>query len=102
MKKLCIDDAMLLYGIIGDYIPDNATDEVDFIGTIVHNIRNGNRPQDYVRALSILTGYTSEEITTGIDPQVSIEIFYEGLLINQAKSLKDFCDRLNHGRRKQS
>ena len=97
MKKLCIDDALLLYGIIGDYIPDNATDEVDFIGTIVHNIRNGSRPQDYVKALSLLTGYTSEEITTGIDPHVSVELFYEGLLINQAKSLKDFCDKVTNG-----
>jgi len=97
MKKLPIDEALLLYGIIGDYIPDNAMDDVDFIGTIVHNIREGDRPQDYVRALSILTGYTSEEITTGIDPHVSVEMFYEGLLINQAKSLKDFCDRLNYG-----
>jgi hypothetical protein len=97
MKKLCIDDAMLLYGIIGDYIPDNASDDVDFIGTIVHSIRNGSRPQDYVRALSLLTGYTSEEITTGIDPEVSVSFFYEGLLLNQVKNLKEFCDRLNHG-----
>ena len=97
MKKLSIDEAMLLYGIIGDYIPDNATDDIDFIGTIVHNIRDGDRPQDYVRALTILTGYTSEEITIGIDPHVSVEMFYEGLLLNQAKSLKDFCDRLNYG-----
>jgi hypothetical protein len=97
MKKLSIDDALQLYGIIGDYIPEDASDEVDFIGTIVHNIRNGSRPQDYVKALSLLTGYTSEEITTGIDPHVSVELFFEGLLINQAKSLKDFCDRLNNG-----
>lgn len=97
MKKLSIDDALQLYGIIGDYIPEDASDEVDFIGTIVHNIRNGSRPQDYVKALSLLTGHTSEEITTGIDPHVSVELFFEGLLINQAKSLKDFCDRLNYG-----
>jgi len=63
----------------------------------VHNIRNGSRPQDYVKALSLLTGYTSEEITTGIDPHVSVELFFEGLLINQAKSLKDFCDKVTNG-----
>ena len=97
MKKLSIDEALQLYEIIGDYIPEDASDEVDFIGTIVHNIRNGSRPQDYVKALSLLTDYTSEEITTGIDPHVSVELFFEGLLINQAKSLKDFCDRLTNG-----
>jgi hypothetical protein len=97
MKKLSIDEALQLYEIIGDYIPEDASDEVDFIGTIVHNIRNGSRPQDYVKALSLLTGYTSEEITTGIDPHVSVELFYEGLLINQAKSLKKFCDKVTNG-----
>lgn len=97
MKKLSIDEALQLYEIIGDYIPKDATDELDFIGTIVHDIRIGDRPTDYVKALSLLTGYTSEEITTGIDPEVSIQFFYEGLLLNQVKSLKEFCDRLSHG-----
>lgn len=97
MKKLSIDEALQLYQIIGDYIPDNASDEADFVGTIVHNIRNGDRPQDYVRALSLITGYTSEEITTGIDPHVSVEMFFEGLMVNQVSSLKKFCDRLSHG-----
>ena len=97
MKKLSIDEALLLYEIIGDYIPKDVMEDADFIGTIVHDIRSGDRPQDYVRVLSILTGMTSEEITTGIDPHVSVEFFYEGLLLNQVKSLKDFCDRLNNG-----
>lgn len=97
MKKLSIDEALELYEIIGDYIPKDATDELDFIGTIVHEIRTGDRPTDYVKALSLLTGYTSEEITTGIDPEVSVQFFYEGLLLNQAQRLKEFCDRLSHG-----
>lgn len=96
MKKLSIEEAFELYEVIGRYIPDIAEDELEFIGTIVHNIRNGDRPRDYVKALSILTGYPAETITESIDPKDSIELFYEGLAINQVKSLKEFCDRLNY------
>jgi len=97
MKQLSIEEAFELYQVIGEYIPDIADDELEFIGTIVHNIRDGDRPRDYVKALSILTGYTSETITESIAPEDSIGLFYEGLAINQVKSLKDFCDRLNYG-----
>lgn len=97
MKKLSIDEALQLYEIIGDYIPKDALDEADFIGTIVHGIRTSGKPRDYLNALSLMTEYSVDEILQGIDPEVSVKMFYEGLLLNQVKSLKEFCDRLNHG-----
>lgn len=97
MKKLSIEEALQLYAIIGDFIPKDASDEVDFVGKIVHGIRTSERPRDYLEALSLMTEYSIDEIVHGIDPEVSVGMFYEGLLINQVQNLKQFCDRLSHG-----
>ena len=98
MKKLSIDEALLLYDILAKYFPEDCVDDPDFIGKIVHNIKSGNQPGDYIQALSILTDYTPEDIVTVIDPATSVEMFYDGLIGNRVLSLKKFCDELNYGR----
>ena len=97
MKRLSISEALQLYQYLGKYIPEDAENDLEFIGTIVHNIKNGDNPRDYVDALSLLTGFSVDDIVTNLSPEEGLKLFYDGLTENDVVNLKKFCDRLRYG-----
>ena len=63
MKPLTIDKALQLYDIIGKYIPE-ADEEtpLEFVGTIVKNIRESDQHKDYTDAVMLMSDKLWEEI----------------------------------------
>jgi hypothetical protein len=52
MEALTLDKAIELYEILGAHIPDVESEDIDateFIGKIVHNIRESEQHKDYVK-----------------------------------------------------
>lgn len=94
MKKLSIEEALKLCRLIGEFIPSRLNNDLEFIGTIVGNIRRSGKSRNYVEALSILTEFSVEEIVKNLPPEDGLGLFYEGLYINQIVDLKNFYDGL--------
>lgn len=82
--------------ILYPYIPDDATDGLDFIGKIVSKIKD-TKPVDYVNALSIMLDNSVQDIVTHYTPEESIELFGMGLANNDIIDLKRFYERLING-----
>lgn len=58
--------ALNLYKILKPYLPDTYSDHLDFVKQIIHNIADGNHPEDYSKALDIISPepLTEEAIQT--------------------------------------
>ncbi|MHA2384452.1 MAG: hypothetical protein ACXACT_17920 [Candidatus Thorarchaeota archaeon] len=92
MEALTLDKAIELYEILGAHIPDVESEDIDateFIGKIVHNIRESEQHKDYV-------GKPWEEMKE-LDPIDVLNLFTEGLSTNRIVNLKSFCKEIRFG-----
>lgn len=97
MKPLNLPEALELYEIIGKHIPEETDDEIlDFVGKIVSNIRISGEHRDYVKAVSILTGQSIDELLQ-VPPENILELFIEGLSDNKIIYLKEFSESIGLG-----
>jgi len=98
MTSLNLEKALELYSIIGKHLPENVDenlDVLDFIGTIVNNIKESGNHRDYVNAVSIMTDLSISELLE-MGYEEILGLFIEGLIINQIISLKKFCESINY------
>ena len=98
MKPLNLEKALELYTIIGKYLPEKGneySEPLDFIGTIVTNINESGNHRDYVNAVSIMSNVPVKELLKLKWDEI-LNLFFEGLTVNQIVSLKKFCESVNH------
>jgi len=94
MKPLPLDKALELHGILSIHIPDEIGDDsLEFIGKIIKNIRESERPRDWIEAISLMSGMEFDEIMK-LSPNKILELFTSGLEINRIVSLNHFCKKL--------
>ena len=101
MKPLPLRQALELHRILSIHIPEEiGNDSLEFIGTIIKNIRESGKHRDYVEAISIMTGLEQDEIVQH-SVEDGIVAFTEGLAINRILELDSFCNKLGvkHGSR---
>ncbi|MHA2201823.1 MAG: hypothetical protein ACXABN_18285, partial [Candidatus Thorarchaeota archaeon] len=79
--------------------PDVESEDIDateFIGKIVHNIRESEQHKDYVDAVMLMSGKPWEEMKE-LDPIDVLNLFTEGLSTNRIVNLKSFCKEIRFG-----
>ncbi len=71
---LNLEKAIQLYEIIGRFIPEVENrnyDILDFAGKIVNNIIDSQQHRVYLEAISLMTGYSVEELIANNEPKDS-------------------------------
>lgn len=95
MKPLSIDKAFQLYKILAPYLPDEVGDDLNFVGTIIENIKNSGNHRAYIEAIAFMADMPFDEVLQ-YDPEKEVPaMFAEGLLSNNIILLKDFCKRID-------
>jgi hypothetical protein len=88
---LNIEKALELAKLLSPFISDSKDDEniLDFVGKIVSSICQSDTPEVFADALSIMFGYTNDDLEklSGID---ALNLFSDGLLENKIISLCEF------------
>ena len=97
MNPLTLDKAFQLYDIIGKYLPEisEEDDALEFIGTIVGNIKESYEYKDYTDAVMLMCGMEWEELKEKESTEV-LELFVEGLSVNKIVELKSFCETMGY------
>jgi hypothetical protein len=96
MKPLNLENALKLFDLLGEYIPDDVdeTQFIGFVGKIVHNMRE-DESSAFVDALVLMTGHSENEILE-FPPEFGLKLFMNGLIINDVIRLKKFCKEIRY------
>jgi len=97
MNPLTLDKAFHLYDLIGKYLPEanEDADALEFIGTIVNNIKVSKNHRSYVDAVMLMSGKSWEEIKEMQYDEV-LGLFISGLSTNKIIELKSFCELIGY------
>ncbi len=98
MNPLTLDKALQLYDIIGKHLPEIEGDDIDaleFVGTIVKNIRESEQHKDYTDAVMLMSEKKWEEVKEMQSDNV-LELFFGGLIANKIIELKSFCNTMGY------
>jgi hypothetical protein len=97
---LNLRDALHLYDLVGHHIPtdiDEDTYILNFVGKIVHSLIDANEHRNYIDAIVLLTGKTTDEVVSQSLDQ-SVLDFSAGLVDNHILALCKFCRELGYDR----
>jgi len=97
LKPLNLEKALELYTIIGKHLPENVDDDMkvlDFVGIILDSIIEKNEHSALVQSTALMSGIYIDNIRA-LESNDIIELFSEGLIINNVLDLKKFCESLN-------
>ena len=94
-QMLNIRDALKLYKMLAPYMPEyeNDSDILEFVGTIITNIKNSKEPWIFADAL-LLMHDVSLDVLQKNDPIQNIKLFVVGLTENNFLALIDFSKEL--------
>ena len=92
MKPLNLSDAMKLGTILYPHIPDDADDGLDFVGTIISNIKDSGNHREYLEAASMFCDHSVDDLIGLNDTQFMLEVFAEGIVANNLLDLKTFFE----------
>ena len=97
---LNIKDAIRLYVMLKDLVPDHEIDEdyLEFAGEIIHNIEESDRPEVFGESILLMNSKMDVEKLSEMKPLDVVELFMEGLVKNKFFSLKRFCEALGYDR----
>ena len=98
IKKLNFDEALRLYDMLSDYLPDNVDLQkpvIEIVGTIVEEITE-DHSSAYIDAIMLLTGHSLEAIAE-FPVHYLLEQFVHGLMVNKIFELQLFCKEIGYG-----
>ena len=96
VKPLNLYKAMQLYDLLGGYIPlTPCQDGIEFVGTIIDNIIEANKHEDFMNALLLMTEVPQEELLL-LKPKEVVSLFAECLAENKILQLIDFCKKVGY------
>jgi len=97
MRILSINEALRLYYLLEPYLPeDMSVDLLDFVGTIISNMKEV-APEAFIDALGVILDKTREEVLAEVQPEESGILLAEALVDNSLLSLRDFIRTLENG-----
>lgn len=95
LTKLNIREAIRLYVTIRPHLPDEPKPEsfiLDYVKVVISSMKHKD-PYAYLDTVLTLTGLTEEELREYSSVEI-LEMFIDGLVLNQILSLDSFCKRL--------
>jgi len=95
MKILNLKQALELYNLLGEYIPEELEDGLEFVREIIDNISNDNFGA-YADAICLMFGFELKELE-GFSTDYLLKLFTDGLIANNIIGLRDFCRKINYG-----
>jgi hypothetical protein len=96
MKPLNLPNALKLYDVIAQYLPEDVNiDGIDFIKQIIDGIISKEKHKDFIDIIMLSTEISREDILE-LSSQELLELFAECLSINKILLLKDFCMRIGY------
>ena len=97
MKILNLDEALQLYDLLGEYLPDEEEPNsiINFVGKIVNNIKENSRPEIYIQSISLMSDFSEDDLLSMTSEQV-LQLFIQGVMENQLPSLKKFCETIGY------
>jgi len=93
---LNIRDALKLYSLLSNFVPEENSDVLDYIGTTLRNIKNSDNPEAFGRAIMLMSGMELSELSNKT-PVETIELFTQGLIDNKFNSLVALCKGISDG-----
>lgn len=91
---LNLKDAIHLYELLQEFVPSELPDNLyDFTGKIIQNIGMSGNPENFGKALILMTGNTVSELDK-LNTSDRIELFILGLKQNKFLTLVEFCKEL--------
>jgi hypothetical protein len=95
IEPLNLKKATELFLLIGKYIPEEIDEDMlNFISKILKNIQSSGEVGDYLKATSMMTGFTEVDLTENYSPKEVLEIFTEGLVANKVIGMVDFFKKI--------
>jgi len=96
---LNIKDAIRLYALLKDFIPEYDVDGeyLEFVSAIVHNIRTSDRPEVFGDGLLLMYSKITVNELAEKNPLDVVSMFMSGLADNKFLSLAKFCRSLGYG-----
>ena len=92
LMPLSIRDAFSLYRMLAPHLPDKVDENktvLEYVGQIVKDIKE-KKSDSFANALVLMTGLTTEELIN-MEGEDIINLFINGLVVNQITSLGNFC-----------
>jgi len=91
---LNLQEATELYFVLSPYLPTiDPEDSLEYIHRIISNIKDGDRPLDYVDAITIMTGKTIEDLRDYKAEEI-LSLFIDELSENKIVALTNFMRSL--------
>lgn len=79
MNTQNLNDATRLYEVIGKFVPDELMeDDLDYINTILENIKNGGNPEVYLDAIQLMTKISKSKLLQK-EPTEVLTVFIKSL-----------------------
>ena len=97
MKPLNLEKALQLHAIIGKHLPENVDKDMkvlDFVGIILDSIIEKKEHSVLVQSIALMSDIYIDNIRA-LESNDIIELFSEGLIVNNVLELKKFCEFLN-------
>lgn len=95
---LTIEEAVRLYTLLAPFWPSEPEENIVlFAGTILNNMQGDETAASYVEAVSIMSGYSMQEIVDGNTGDEVLDMFITGLSQFEVPKLKYFIESLNNG-----
>jgi len=94
---LNLSDALKLYDLIGQYLPDIISDDpLDYIDDILSNMELDNNNDDYTKIVQLLSGKSLDDLLVMSGDEI-ISLVLLGLIENKVTNLRAFCENMNYG-----
>jgi len=95
---LNIKDALRLYALLKDFIPEYDVDGeyLEFVSAIVHNIRTSDRPEVFGESILLMNPRLTVEELSKMMPLDAVALFMEGITKNKFFGLRKFCKALGY------
>ena len=97
---LNIKDALRLYVLLKDFIPDYVVEDdyLEFVGETINNIKESDRPEVFGESILLMNPKMGVEKLSEMYSLDVIELFMKGITENNFFGLKKFCEALGYGR----
>lgn len=91
MTPLTLEEALELYKLLKDYLHSEVDSIIGMAQGILDGVQKNQSDRDYIEAISLMSGIPVNALVRRDSDEI-LEMFLEGLSINDVLDLKDFCE----------
>jgi len=91
MTPLTLEEALEMYKLLKDYLPDEVDSIIGTAQGILDGVQENESDRDYIEAVSMMSRIPVDILVRRSSDEI-LEMFLEGLSINNIEELKSFCE----------